>query len=101
MTTSTLAEDILTPLGITLPYKDDGGNLTLELTIGAANVRGVAQVFSSSFAFGTYLLQEIQSTGITASMTSDRTFGTLVDGSDIEDVVIGAKGPNGMALGDK
>ncbi len=57
-----LAEDILAPLGILLPYTDDGGNLTLEFTIGAPNVRGAAQVFSSNLAFGTYLLQEIQST---------------------------------------
>ncbi len=54
-----LAEDILTPLGILMPYTSDGGNLTLEFTIGATNVRGVAQVFSSEFAFGTYPLQEI------------------------------------------
>ena len=52
-----LVEDILTPLGITTPYTTDGGNLTLEFTIGAANVRGAAQVFSSDFAFGTYPLQ--------------------------------------------
>jgi len=52
-----LVEDILTPLGISTPYTDGGGNLTLEFTIGAANVRGVAQVFSSSLAFGTYPLQ--------------------------------------------
>ncbi len=57
-----LAEDILTPLGITLPYRTDGGNLTVELTIEAANVRGAAQVFSSSFAFGVYPLQVIPST---------------------------------------
>ena len=31
-----LAEDILTPLGITTPYTTDGGNLTLEFTIEAA-----------------------------------------------------------------
>jgi len=54
-----LAEDILTPLGISLPYTDDGGNLTLEFTIEAPNVRGVAQVLSSDLAFGTYPLQEI------------------------------------------
>ncbi len=57
-----LAEDILTFLGIPLPYTDNGGNLTLEFTIQAANVRGTAQVFSSDFAFGTYPLQEIPST---------------------------------------
>jgi len=55
-----LVEDILTPLGITTPYTDDGGNLTLEFTIEAAGVRGAAQVFSDSFAFGTYPLQEIR-----------------------------------------
>ena len=57
-----LAEDILTPLGITTPYTTDGGNLTLEFTIEVADVRGAAQVFSSSFAFGGYPLQEIPST---------------------------------------
>ena len=58
-----LAEDILTRLGILLPYTDDGGNLTLEFTIEAANVRGTAQVFSSNLAFGTYPLQETVVTG--------------------------------------
>ena len=57
-----LVEDILDPLGIALPYTTDGGNLTLEFTIQAVDVRGVAQVFSSDFAFGTYPLQEIPST---------------------------------------
>jgi hypothetical protein len=57
-----LAEDILMPLGITTPYIIDGGNLTLEFTIQATDVRGAAQVFSSDFAFGTYPLQEIPST---------------------------------------
>ena len=57
-----LVEDILTPLEIPLPYTDDGGNLTLEFTIQAADVRGAAQVFSSSFAFGVYPLQQIPST---------------------------------------
>jgi photosystem II stability/assembly factor-like uncharacterized protein len=52
-----VVEDILTPLGITTPYTTDGGNLTLEFTIQAADVRGAAQVFSSDFAFGTYPLQ--------------------------------------------
>ena len=52
-----LAEDILTPLGLTPPYTNDGGNLTLEFTIQAADVAGAAQIFSSSFAFGTYPLQ--------------------------------------------
>ncbi len=52
-----VVEDILMPLGITTPYTTDGGNLTLEFTIQAADVRGAAQVFSSDFAFGTYPLQ--------------------------------------------
>ena len=55
-----VAEDILTLLGIIPPYATDGGNLTLEFTIHAPDVRGVAQVFSSDFAFGTYPLQGIQ-----------------------------------------
>ena len=54
-----LAEDIVNPLGLTLPYKTDGGNLTLEFTIQAADVIGAAQVFSSDFAFGTYPLQVV------------------------------------------
>ena len=57
-----LAEDILAPLGISLPYTDNEGDLTLEFTIGAANVRGATQVFSSSLAFGTNPLQEVPST---------------------------------------
>ncbi len=36
---------IVTPLGIGLPYTGDGGNLTVEFTVGAGNVHGVAQVF--------------------------------------------------------
>jgi hypothetical protein len=53
-----LVEDILQPLGTALPYVTDGGNLTLEFTIQAADVVGAAQVFSSSFAFGTYMIQD-------------------------------------------
>ena len=55
-----LAEDILAPLGIPLPYTDDGGNLIVQFTIEAPEVRGAAQVFSSSLAYGTYPLQVIQ-----------------------------------------
>ncbi|MCH7805436.1 MAG: collagen-like protein [Acidobacteria bacterium] len=51
-----LDADILIPLQIPLPYTDNGGNLTVEFTIGAENVQGVAQVFSGSLAFGTYPL---------------------------------------------
>ena len=57
-----LAEDVLTPLGIPMPYTDDDGNLTLEFTVQAPNVQGTAQVFSSSLVLGTYPLQEIPST---------------------------------------
>ena len=59
-----VAEDILDPLG-RRPYKDIGGNLTLEFTIQTAGVRGSGQVFdkaASSIAFGTYPLQEIPAT---------------------------------------
>ncbi len=50
-------EDALSPLGI-LPYKENGGNLTLEFTIDVPGVRGTAQVFDNSLtlAFGTYPL---------------------------------------------
>ncbi len=52
-------EDILAALGLPLPYTADGGNLTVEFTVGAENVRGAAQVFSSELAFGTYPMQVI------------------------------------------
>ena len=55
-----VAENVLSALGIPLPYTDDGGNLTIEVTIGAENVRGVAQVFSLDLAYGTYPMQLIQ-----------------------------------------
>jgi len=67
-----LAEDILIPLQIITPYVDDGGNLTLEFTIGAENVRGVAQVFSGSFAFGTYPLLETTSVIIGSAQLADQ-----------------------------
>ena len=56
-----VAEDILAPLGIPLPYTENGGNLTVEFTIQAAGVRGTAQVFNNplTLAFGTYPLQEV------------------------------------------
>ena len=55
-----IAEDVLSALGIPLPYTDDVGNLTIEFTVGAENVRGVAQVFSLDLAYGTYPMQVIQ-----------------------------------------
>jgi internalin A len=60
-----LAEDILDFVpGITTPYKDNAGNLTLEFTIGVPKVQGTAQVFDNSLtvSFGTYALREISST---------------------------------------
>ena len=56
-----VAEDILVPLGIPLPYTTDGGDLTLEFTVQAASVKGAAQVFSSAFASGTNPLHIIPS----------------------------------------
>ena len=55
-----IAEDVLSALGIPLPYTADGGNLTVEFTVGAENVRGVAQVFSDNLVFGTYPLQVME-----------------------------------------
>ena len=43
-----VVEDILVPLGIPLPYTTDGGDLTLEFTVLAANIKGAAQVFSTT-----------------------------------------------------
>jgi hypothetical protein len=36
-----------------------GRNVALKFTVEAPNVRGAAQVFSNSFAYGTYPLQVI------------------------------------------
>ena len=66
-----LAEDILIPAGITAPYTNDGGNLTLEFTIQAADVVGAAQVFSSSFAFGTYIIQDPPGAGADSTPNPD------------------------------
>jgi len=74
-----LAESILTPLGITPPYTLDGGNLTLEFTIEAADVRGAAQVFSSDFAFGVYPLQQIPSV---SSESPTRLVANFVNGNN-------------------
>ena len=56
-----IAEDVLGGLGIPRPYTIDGGNLVVEFTIEADNVSGNAQVFSDTFGFGTYPLQEMPS----------------------------------------
>jgi len=55
-----VAEDVLTPLSIALPYVADGGNLVLEITIEASNVTGNAQVFQLDLSsFGIYNLQSL------------------------------------------
>ncbi len=51
-----LAEDILTPLGIALPYTTNGGNLILEIAVESFGMVGVSQTFSSGFAYGTFPL---------------------------------------------
>jgi hypothetical protein len=68
-----LAEDILIPLGIPTPYITDGGNLVVELTIEAADVRGAAQVFSDNFGFGTYPLEVISDSSSEAFEVLDNT----------------------------
>ena len=52
-----VAEDVLTPASITLPYTADGGNLVFEITVEASNVSGNAQVFQLDLSsFGIYTL---------------------------------------------
>ncbi len=52
-----VAEDVLTPGLITLPYTADGGNLVFEVTVEASNVSGNAQVFQLDLSsFGIYTL---------------------------------------------
>ncbi len=55
-------EDIFVSIGLQPPYEQNAGNITLEFTVGAENVRGSAQVFNNSLtlAFGTYPLQVIE-----------------------------------------
>ncbi len=57
-------EDIFVSIGLLAPYEQNSGNITLEFTVGADNVRGSAQVFDNSqtLAFGTYPLQDISTT---------------------------------------
>ena len=55
-----LAEDVLTPASIALPYTADGGNLVLEVTIEAEGVTGNGQVFQLDLSsFGIYNLQAL------------------------------------------
>ena len=55
-----LAEDVLTPLGIAVPYIADGGNIVVEITIEAAGVTGVGQVFQLDLSsFGIYPLSRV------------------------------------------
>ena len=57
-----LAEDILTPLSIAVPYTDNGGNLVVEVVIEANGVTGVGQVFQTAnlASFGIYPLQKVE-----------------------------------------
>ena len=56
-----LAEDILTPLSIALPYTANGGNLVVEVVIEASGVTGVGQVFQLDLSsFGIYPLSLVQ-----------------------------------------
>jgi len=58
-----LAEDILGAAGLNIaPYTANGGNIVVEVTIRASNVRGTCQVFSSNGAmqFGQVPLQVVQ-----------------------------------------
>jgi len=87
-----LAEDILVPLGIALPYTNDGGNLTVEFTVGAEKVRGVAQVFTSDFAFGTYPLQGPESTGGTSSEIPDGSVGSAQLAEQVDFGAFGSRG---------
>jgi len=63
-----IAEEILSQIGIPLPYTNDGGNLLIEFTVAANDVRGTAQVFSSNMAFGTYPL-EVMSADVPTGQT--------------------------------
>jgi len=99
-----LAEDILTPIGVSVPYTADGGNLTLEFTIGAAGVQGVAQVFSGDFAFGTYPLQVISvsagnntSTGFQALLNN--TTGSNNTGTGFQALLNNTTGNDNTAMG--
>ena len=49
-------EEILSDLGINLPYTENDGELTLEFTIEVAGVRGAAQVFDNSLTLGLWYL---------------------------------------------
>jgi len=75
-------EEVLSALGVPLPYGENGGNLTLEFTVGGDNVSGIAQVFDNSLtlAFGTYPLQGPKSTSGTVP-GGEIPSGELPDGS--------------------
>jgi hypothetical protein len=55
-----LAEDILTPAGVTLPYVTDNGNVVVEFTINAANVSGFTQVFGPAGYLGVSNMTKVQ-----------------------------------------
>ena len=66
-----IAEDILVAAGILLPYTGDGGNLMVEFTVGADNVRGTGQVFASDLAFGTYPLEVMPGSSVSPTQGPD------------------------------
>jgi len=55
-----LAEDILTPGGVPLPYVTDGGNVVVEFTIEAINVSGFTQIFSPTAFMGVCNMTKVQ-----------------------------------------
>jgi len=66
-----IAEDILVALGLPLPYTGDGGNLMVEFTVGADNVRGTGQVFGPDLAFGTYPLEVMPGSSVSPTQGPD------------------------------
>jgi hypothetical protein len=73
-----IAEEILFQLGLSLPYTNDGGNLLVEFTLGADNVRGTAQVFSSNMAFGTYPLEVMNADSSQGQTTKEAQLQKLI-----------------------
>ena len=66
-----IAEAILVHLDIVLPYVGDGGNLMVEFTVGADNVRGTGQVFGADLAFGTYPLEIMPGSSVSETQGPD------------------------------
>ena len=73
-----IAEDILSASGIALPYVDDGGNMLVEFTVGADDVRGTGQVFGPELAFGTYPLEVMSTSSIADPDSPGPTEGNFI-----------------------